>query len=930
MSKRGRRRSSRRRKSSSSSKQSASSYIFPKQNHRNSESCRDETVEKGETDSLRKENAPSGSDEKESLSNEPIEEKRFKPDHDVTSFQCHKSVYTKTTELEEKGLMIVTSVSVSDMINVPPKVVFQQSHEHFPEHQINSSGPVTDILKVNCTDVNVKLEIPENVRLNTCCIQTTFNFTNGGRDAPDMTVEQQCERTWTSDADMPLGHEITHTRNPDRNDRFTFDSRCEQMEGRIDSKSVCLTSTWATSGSCQCHCDHDRRMMSRLPDSPLLLNLDSPWKWKGSVDQFWDIPPPEEFADGRYDTLEDLTHDLASFRIGACSPAYKRQRSFHLPDSALSRRPFSAQTEEGDNLPPSFDQLSESDNYEPMFMRPSFSTTRSSFTKDFVHCQKRKSWIKHNSIATVEHSICSILSRRRQTYPGLSGSPGKMQDEYSESFSSLITCLLPLQAERLERMQQFDDRFSAFEMGHFLSSQTRKRSKRFSDIPDICEGQPALLSPFCRSYSHGRLTVNEEDQTQRCSRPLGIGMEIESLDTDTYEPPDSGFDQEIREVESHSPEGLAEEGSIRGLAIQVIPPSCSGSEEHMLHPSTALQSGEVGGSGQTDLLSPKSSETTGTGDTLQVDSSPSPGVCKEQDLQTALEDLCKSALQDGDKDSPKTDVVTEETVNTFAPQSTNVELQAGTDDPDKPAGAASCSDKRPPDVGVNAKAALIKANKAVTLYRSSSESKEHLKPVAHKDREGSVSDQWAKRRKLFKDSKQWSSAGGSSFTSDITEESVSEDTHSADVAFQDSEDFYTETFHFSAWIYQGDEVCSEPIRPSLTPRARPVSIRERTIRINKGIGEYPWGFRIQFSKPIVVTEVDTNGAAEEAGLMVGDCVIAVNGIDVTSIPHSEAANLARQGPDVLTLTIGSDIARCPNTPRPPCRGATCTSVPSPV
>lgn len=39
----------------------------------------------------------------------------------------------------------------------------------------------------------------------------------------------------------------------------------------------------------------------------------------------------------------------------------------------------------------------------------------------------------------------------------------------------------------------------------------------------------------------------------------------------------------------------------------------------------------------------------------------------------------------------------------------------------------------------------------------------------------------------------------------------------------------------------------------------------------------------------------SDGAAEEAGLMVGDYVLAVNGTDVTSIPHSEAANLARQG-----------------------------------
>jgi len=38
-----------------------------------------------------------------------------------------------------------------------------------------------------------------------------------------------------------------------------------------------------------------------------------------------------------------------------------------------------------------------------------------------------------------------------------------------------------------------------------------------------------------------------------------------------------------------------------------------------------------------------------------------------------------------------------------------------------------------------------------------------------------------------------------------------------------------------------------------------------------------------------------DGAAEEAGLMVGDYLLAVNGTDVSSVPHSEAAELARQG-----------------------------------
>uniref|UniRef100_A0A3B3QCT3 PDZ and pleckstrin homology domains 1 n=1 Tax=Paramormyrops kingsleyae TaxID=1676925 RepID=A0A3B3QCT3_9TELE len=201
---------------------------------------------------------------------------------------------------------------------------------------------------------------------------------------------------------------------------------------------------------------------------------------------------------------------------------------------------------------------------------------------------------------------------------------------------------------------------------------------------------------------------------------------------------------------------------------------------------------------------------------------------------------------------------------------------------------------------------------------------QHLRPPepALKDIE-EARDRWAKRRKLFKESKQWSSAGGSSVTSNITEESVnSEDTHSVDLNMRDIEDrgFYTETFHSASWMYCGDEAHSDNDPGCLRKRPRPVTIRERTVRISKGTGEYPWGFRIQFSKPIVVTEVDTNGAAEEAGLQVGDYVLSVNGTDVSSVPHSEAAELARRGPDLLTLTIGSDISRYPNTPKPACRG----------
>ncbi|XP_075037568.1 uncharacterized protein LOC142098622 isoform X2 [Mixophyes fleayi] len=185
------------------------------------------------------------------------------------------------------------------------------------------------------------------------------------------------------------------------------------------------------------------------------------------------------------------------------------------------------------------------------------------------------------------------------------------------------------------------------------------------------------------------------------------------------------------------------------------------------------------------------------------------------------------------------------------------------------------------------------------------------------------SDRWAKKRKQFKETKNCNSAGGSSIAT-LTEESVnSEENRSVDFgARTENKDkgLYTESFHSASWIFRGDDCSPDNSPRCLSKRPRSVAIRERTVRIAKGTGDYPWGFRIQFSKPILVTEVDTNGAAEEAGLQVGDIVMAVNGTDVTSIPHSEAASLARQGPDVLTLVVGSDISRFPNTPRPTCRG----------
>ena len=56
-------------------------------------------------------------------------------------------------------------------------------------------------------------------------------------------------------------------------------------------------------------------------------------------------------------------------------------------------------------------------------------------------------------------------------------------------------------------------------------------------------------------------------------------------------------------------------------------------------------------------------------------------------------------------------------------------------------------------------------------YAASLEPKELLKPTIHQDSDSSGSDHWAVRRKLFKENRPWSSAGGGSITSDITEDS---------------------------------------------------------------------------------------------------------------------------------------------------------------
>ncbi|KAM8827378.1 uncharacterized protein pdzph1 isoform 1-T2 [Spinachia spinachia] len=990
MSKRGRRRrNSRWRKRSSSSKLSA--CAFQKQNKTNTVRCKEDNVEKGETDFLRKENVPSESEDEEKYDSAPPKDKRVKRDHRGNSYTKQSSIYTKTIEEEEKGVRTLPSVSVNDVKDFPPKITVEQSRVPLSEGPTHSSAPVTATMDVttNCTGSHGKHDIQEPFQLNTSDNKTWFVLINEKGHCADGFFKSKCEKTFlpkNNSCEQSSQNMTNLNGNQNSNYSFIFGNMSERTDSQWDSKYVRQTSTWDNPQCSQCCRDAKRTptelMLTNHPSVPRpSSSIKSQGKRKNfdkslRSGQFCDICPPKDFADLRNNTLQELTHCLASCRIGAQSHTDKKQVGFpaNITDNEECQSEwqwFSLEAGETADVAPWFHRPSEPASYEPMLMSPSLST--SNFTKDFINCQKKKPWIRDNGIATVEHRARWSPKKRHQTYPGMSEGPGLMQEDLlsacTKSFPSLVMRSLTLQTAPagLERMHQDTDKFFAFGIGNDYLTQTKAPSRPASEVS--CDGKQFLLSAFHMSSSED-IPDDEFIVYEQCRKPISFpSQELMQQDGDIEQSitkdaqgqdhsdqsvvPDSDFGKEIKEVRFHSLGLLAEKLSQRTLAIPVSPPSCTGPKEQILkrHPTTSLLNDEVESKSQKDPMSvsPKHIKSSGTTahvnalkqTSLPVHSRSSPGGFMETHSTTDLGVPCVFPLEKGNLCSKNTMEVADKiesipfggtgnaspSLPPITEQRNDEQLNTArrkTDNSDQPAATAlrpahSCSDA---EILVTQHLSKMAEAEEHTLSRSSLEAKEHQKPVVHRDPDSSGSDHWVRRRKLFKESKERSSAGGRSMTCDITEESVSEDSRCMKTAIQDNEEsgFYTETFHSLPWIYQGDDADSVFIPPNLKTKTRAVSIRERTVKISRGDGEYPWGFRIQFSKPIVVTEVDTNGAAEEAGLMVGDSVLTVNGTDVTSISHSEATELARQGPDVLTLTIGSDIARGPNTPRPACRG----------
>ncbi|CAL9682592.1 unnamed protein product [Knipowitschia caucasica] len=789
MSKRGRRRTSRRRKSSSSRKQSASLCTNIKTDNNISEE-----VEKDETHFFGKDNSLSEDEEKHI---QP-KEKRIKYDNQVNVFPNQRNIYHTTTNDKAKGVKIVTSVSVEDMDGSTPNITFQQLQEPLEANPVKPGG---SIMKINCEGSKVKLELQET---NTDGVKTLFVFSN----EKDYGLEAvSCERTPNRDQSSQAWTLHSHC-----TPNFSFSYNCNSHSGQGQSNS---SSTFLESAGSHQHClnhQNSPAWQNNHLDQPSFSHFQTRRKYFGrsySSDQSSDVPSlSQEFASSQCNTLDDLILGVSSCRIDGCSSSYKQEECFTKSENSYC-------LEVGGGL--ELEHLSDS-GYDPMSMRPSVSTNRSSFTKDYINCQKTKSWIRNNSIATVEHKTFLLPKKRRQTFPRLMHTSGSLPEDhlmqFRESFSSDTTSSLchHTRKERQGSINMEVDKFAVIRS--YNASKVKEKTSRVS--------------------SRGYACVDVQDTDQ--------SFLFGTKDQGTKE--DGRFDRENCQWSSQTP---------TDLAIQVIPPSCCTSVEHIL-PLTH-------------------SALTNAEDFNHIHS---------ENSENAL--FCSSTISEDVFELPS---------------------ESGQSDPLERRSQACLAIKE-----------QSSEEDKKALHSPVSDAKEFLKPG-----DSAGSDHWARRRKLFKENKQKSSTGEGSITSDITDGSVSEDGPSLNMTTQDTEvgAFYTETFHSVAWVYQGDEP-NETAPPTLNSRGRAVSIRERTVRITNGSGDYPWGFRIQFSKPILVTEVDTNGAAEEAGLMVGDCVLAVNGTDVTSVPHTEAAELARQGPDILTLTIGSDIALGPNTPRPGCRG----------
>uniref|UniRef100_A0A3P8WQG2 Peptidylglycine alpha-amidating monooxygenase n=1 Tax=Cynoglossus semilaevis TaxID=244447 RepID=A0A3P8WQG2_CYNSE len=690
------------------------------------------------------------------------------------------------------------------VISIGLFVCYRRNHQSEVKTEPTTVGGILGKIRGKAVG-SLNLEIEESLN----CLKTTFVFLkDNGTDSQTDSV-RACDSRRTADDDshdLPCqnlpGNSGDENTNLSSTNVFSF--------GRPNSFNPTIMSE-KFSFVCQ-----NQQVPTERQSSPATTVNAEPWEKRNnfhkrfSINQFWDIPPPQEFADISGNIMEEQRN---------VSSLSKNSQDNHMTFNGTHN---GESTEDRGDLTSSPDQFSESDNYS-LFARTSLSTNRSSFTQEFINSQRRRSWIRNNSIDTVEHRGCPLPMKRRQTFPGMLGGPGSMQEDLllpcAESFSSLNMC--SSRRENVEEIRQTLERLSD------ISSETEDSPKPASERRDR---KQLVLSQFCslssevapedvfskQSPSLGNVTYHCEDLQQRFKDMDHLDIGGREYKAEHSEVEDSGFDQEMVETDHHNREQDSKDSGGQTFSIHVIPPSCSGSEEQMLESQTVQLIPNDLLQDQSVLAAPEDKSSVMTLGSLehrflQMDIR---STTSSQMEKATAEDTHVSVPQDGHAESPdKGAKASSEKEDSGSSQQTTAEEK-------KDQGRFS---RRSTRAEIHTREQLSRSLTDRQLKCSSLEVKEHLKPLMHKDVEtSSGSDHWARRRKLFKESKQWSSAGGSSVTSDITEESVSEESPSVDMTVRDNEDggFYMETFHSSTWIYQGDNLGPEVIPSSLNTRTR--------------------------------------------------------------------------------------------------------------
>lgn len=519
----------------------------------------------------------SGSEDEEKCDSCPPKEKKFKQDHQIKpNLNLNQwDLYTRTSEDRDKGVKVVTSVSVSDLRNSSPKITFEQQQQPLCENTGRCPPLVTNVINVHLTGSNVKLEIEESLN----CLKTTFVFLkDNGTDSQTDSV-RACDSRRTADddsRDLPCqnlpGNSGDENTNLSSTNVFSF--------GRPNSFNPTIMSE-KFSFVCQ-----NQQVPTERQSSPATTVSAEPWEKRNnfhkrfSINQFWDIPPPQEFA--------DISGNIMGEQRNVSSLS-KNSQDNHMTFNGTHN---GESTEDRGDLTSSPDQFSESDNYS-LFARTSLSTNRSSFTQEFINSQRRRSWIRNNSIDTVEHRGCPLPMKRRQTFPGMLGGPGSLQEDLllpcAESFSSLNMC--SSRRENVEEIRQTLERLSD------ISSETEDSPKPASERRDR---KQLVLTQFCslssevapedvftkQSPSLGNVTYHCEDLQQRFKDMDHLDIGGREYKAEHSEVEDSGFDQEMVETDHHSREQDSKDSGGQTFSIHVIPPSCSGSEEQMLESHT--------------------------------------------------------------------------------------------------------------------------------------------------------------------------------------------------------------------------------------------------------------------------------------------------------------------------------------------------------